>query len=180
MKIALYCSAKEHLPQQWIDCARALGRFIATEHHTLVYGGVDAGLMAVAAQATAELHGRIVGVVPRRRADRICRFNSETIHTADLSERKRIMMLLSDIFVVLPGGYGTLDELATTFSHISFTSATSKHIILVNIDGIFSPLLEQLRLMAKHGLADAKMLKFMSVVESEDQLIEELNRLTTK
>lgn len=180
MKIALYCSAKEHLPQQWVDCARTLGQYLAQGGHTLIYGGVDAGLMAVAAQSAAEHHGRIVGVVPRRRADRICRFNSETIHTADLSERKRIMMLLSDIFVVLPGGYGTLDELATTFSHICFTSATSKHIVIVNLDGIFSPLLDQLRLMAKHGLADAKMMKFISVVDSTDQLIEELNRLTTK
>ena len=180
MKIALYCSAKEHLPQPWIQCARTLGRYIAEGGHTLIYGGVDAGLMAVAAQATAQYHGRIVGVVPRRRSDRVCRFNSETIHTADLSERKRIMILLSDIFVTLPGGYGTLDELATTFSHICFTSALSKHIILVNIDGIFTPLLDQLRLMAKNGLADAKMIKFISVVASEDQLIEELNSLTTK
>lgn len=180
MKIALYCSAKENLPDSYCQCARTLGQYIAQGHHTLVYGGVDAGLMAVAAQATAEQHGHIVGVVPRRRADRVCRFNSETIHTADLSERKRIMMLLSDIFVALPGGYGTLDELATTFSHICFTSAAAKQIILVNIDGIFSPLLDQLRLMIKHGLADARMMKFISVVENEDQLIEELNRLTTK
>lgn len=180
MKIALYCSAKNNLPDQWQQCAIQLGHWIAQHGHTLVYGGVDAGLMAIAAQATAQQGGHIVGVVPRRRADRVCRFNSETIHTADLSDRKRIMMLLSDIFVVLPGGYGTLDELATTFSHIWFTYATSKHIVIVNIDGIFSPLLDQLRLMAKHGLANAKMMKFISVVDSADQLIEELNRLTTK
>lgn len=180
MKIALYCSAKENLPPQWCQCARTLGQWIATENHWLVYGGVDAGLMTIAAQAAAQAHGHIVGVVPRRRADRVCRFNSETIHTADLSERKRIMMLLSDIFVALPGGYGTLDELATTFSHICFTSAIAKHIILVNLDGVFSPLLDQLRLMAKYGLADAKMLKFISVVDSEEQLINELNRFTHK
>lgn len=180
MKIALYCSAKNNLPDQWQQCAIQLGHWIAQQGHTLVYGGVDAGLMAIAAQATAQQGGHIVGVVPRRRADRVCRFNSETIHTADLSDRKRIMMLLSDIFVVLPGGYGTLDEFASTFSNISFTNATSKHIVLVNLQGIFDPILDQLRLMAKHGLADARQMKHITVVNSIDDLFTELNRLSNQ
>jgi len=88
MNIALYCSACDDLPAAINDLAHRLGQWIGAHGHTLVYGGVKAGLMHIAAQATRDAGGTVYGVVPQRfahRADPLCH---HTELTTDLAERK--------------------------------------------------------------------------------------------
>lgn len=169
MKIAVYCSAASQLPQEWIDDARTLGTWIGTHNAQLIYGGVEAGLMTVVATAAKEAGGRIVGVVPVRRLDKASPLADIKISAADLCERKSAMQMLADTFVVLPGGYGTLDELISTFAQINFTDR-GLPIILCNTDGLFDPVLAQLALFVERGLMDAGCMDVLHVARSIEEL----------
>lgn len=176
-RIAVYCSARENLPQHWKDAAAALGRWIGNRGATLVYGGVDAGLMTIVATAAKANGAGVVGVIPARLRGRVCPANDIKLCTGSLDERKRTMNILSDIFVVLPGGYGTLDELATTFSYLNFTHQ-NRPIILANLDGIYDPLLAQLEAMRTAGLLDAGAMDVLHVCHSIDEIESTLNDVT--
>jgi uncharacterized protein (TIGR00730 family) len=95
------------------EAARALGRAMARRGLGLVYGGGNCGLMGVVADAVLEAGGRAVGVIPRALVEReqAHRGLTELIVTEDMHSRKAKMARLSDAFLALPGGYGTLDEL---------------------------------------------------------------------
>ena len=176
MKIAVYCSSTEDLPQAWQDAARAVGHWIGSHNLQLVYGGVDAGLMRVVAEACKSAGGTVVGVVPNRRANMESPFNDLSVPTADLNDRKRVMQLLADTVVILPGGYGTLDEFATSFAYINFTLQRNKRLILFNSDGIYDPLLAQLQLMIDRGLMSADRMEVLNVANNTDELIDILDR----
>lgn len=179
MKIAVYCSAARNLPEHWIKAAEDVGVWIGRHGAELVYGGVDAGLMTVVAKSTKKHGGRVTGVVPVLRFDQECRYNDVRIPTADLASRKRVLQLLGDVFVVLPGGYGTLDEFISTFAHISFTGL-EQPIILFNDGGLFDPTLAQLRLFEERGVMRHGLLDKIIVVGSGQELIRALDRCAEK
>lgn len=176
MKIAVYCSSADNLPDTWVAGAMATGEWIARNHADMVFGGVDAGLMTITARACKEAGGNVVGIVPWRRADIASQFNDVRISAADLNERKAMMQLLADAFVVLPGGYGTLDEFATTFSYINFTHHRDKRIIVFNPDNLFDCLLQQLKVFVDKGVMTADRLDILDVVTTPQGIIEALDR----
>ncbi len=178
--IAVYCSAVDSLPDHWQEGARVTGRWIGSHGATLVYGGVAAGLMTTVAAATHEAGGRVVGVVPTRRRDWASPYNDIVVPTSDLNERKGTMQLLADAFVVLPGGYGTLDEFSTSFSYINFTDQPDKTIVVYNPDGLYDPLLEQLRRMVDAGLLRPAAMDVLRVVTRPDDIARELDTLFKK
>lgn len=174
MNIAVYCSSMENLPAQWQVCARTVGEWIGRHGASLVYGGVNSGLMKVVAQATKKNGGKVVGVVPARRRYDASPLNDVKVPTSDLNDRKGVMQMLGDAFVVLPGGYGTLDEFTTSFSYLNFTHQP-KPIILYNPGGIYDPLLEQLRRMVDLGLMTPDKIEIIHAVPTDEQLIETLD-----
>lgn len=176
MKIAVYCSSVENLPAKWIEAAEVTGRWIGSHGAQMVYGGVDAGLMTVAARACKEAGGTVVGVVPWRRADRASQLNDVRVPASDLNDRKGVMQLLSDAFVVLPGGYGTLDEFATSFSYINFTHHRDKRIIIYNPDGLYDNLLAQLDVFIENGLMDSDRLDILEVTTTPEGIADALDR----
>jgi uncharacterized protein (TIGR00730 family) len=126
---------------------------IARRNVTLVYGGGRVGLMGELADATLAHGGRVIGVIPAGL------FAQEVNHTGltelrevtTMHERKQLMYDLSDAFVALPGGLGTLEELAevATWSQLGLHS---KPVVLLNVGGFWDALLTQLDLMARTGL----------------------------
>ncbi|MEM6337424.1 MAG: TIGR00730 family Rossman fold protein, partial [Bacteroidota bacterium] len=98
--------------------------------------------MGVVARATHEGGGRVVGVIPKRLRTREIAYEGadELIETATMTERKEVMIHRSDAFVVLPGGFGTLDELIETVTlyHLGYHN---KPTILINVAGFFDPVL---------------------------------------
>lgn len=145
MKIAVYCASVSNLPAQYVDLAKCLGHWIGSKGHTLVYGGVNAGLMHVVAQATHDAqNGHICGVVPQVFAHRADPIADQVLHAQNLSDRKAMMIDMADAFVVLPGGIGTIDEWITTLSQISVNPDDNRRIIVVNPDGIFDAQAEQI------------------------------------
>lgn len=113
MNIAVYCSAKDKISEDYKLLGDQLGAWIAREGHTLIYGGATGGLMTRVSNATKMNGGKVIGVVPKRiiaahrQAD-----NCDELYTVEtMNDRKQQMRELADCFVCLPGSYGTLDEM---------------------------------------------------------------------
>lgn len=176
MKIAVFCSAVDNLPSHWQQGAEAVGRWIGSHGDQMIYGGVDAGLMSIASRACKAAGGTVVGIVPSRRAAQASPINDVRVPTSDLNDRKGVMQLLSDVYVVLPGGAGTFDEFATCFSYISFTANHHKRIIIYNPDGLYDHLLAQLQVFIDRGLMKASNLDFIDIANNTDDVIAALDR----
>ena len=183
LKIAVYCSAAESLPVAWVEDAAQLGFWIGNAGATLVYGGVDAGLMRVLARSVKiSGNGRIIGVVPMLRSDKASPLNDVEIPAEGLADRKVNMYLMSDVFVVLPGGYGTLDEMMSTLAYLNFNDIRGKKILLYNPGGVYDALISQFEQMINSGLMQPRSLERLSVINKMDDIIEilaEQNQLKT-
>lgn len=178
MKIVVYCSANNELPQEVRDIAVALGRWIGENGHSLVYGGVNAGLMHITAKAANETGSKnIVGIVPEffsHRADPLC---TELILARDLNDRKSKLIGQGDIFVVLPGGLGTIDEWVSTLSTL-IVEGSDKPIIVVNYNGMYSAMAEQLCNTAQSQFARTESIDRSMLVNNSKELIKKLNEIS--
>lgn len=148
MKVAIYCSSQSNLPAEVIEGAKDIAAAIGEAGGELVYGGVNAGLMHTVAEAAHRAGAKVTGVIPdvfRHRGDDLC---DEMIYTADLNERKERMIDMADIFVVLPGGIGTLDEWISTLSHIMVKEKTDPNadrpILVWNHESMYDGMARQL------------------------------------
>ena len=118
MNICVFCSSAEGLSPKYVKAAAEVGTAIGTHGHALVFGGYEMGLMGTVARSARDAGARIIGVLPCKNGelDRGV-FGCDEIFEADgLSGRKEEMMRRSDAFVVLPGAFGTLDELYCVLS----------------------------------------------------------------
>jgi len=177
VKLAVYCSSRQGLEQEYFDLAAALGRWIGSQGHTLVYGGVNAGLMHAVAQACHDAGGHIVGVNVETFKHRTDPLVDEVVYTADLGERKARMYQMADTFVVLPGGLGTADEWIATLSQMVVSGDEQRIIVVVNLHGMYDSLLRYLDEMSRSPFARDKHLHRYVVVANQQELIEKLNQL---
>ena len=164
MNTAVFCGASLPHNKEIVEAAAALGRRIAQEGHTLVYGGSNLGLMGVVSGAALEEGGRVVGVIPNLFSDDIIHSQrvTELVRVGSMAERKERILALCDAFIALPGGIGTIDEVSEVMvmnqlqivdgQRILDGSYRTKPMILLNIDGYYNPFLEQLRLIKEEGL----------------------------
>lgn len=142
MKICVFCSANDNIEADYFEKACELGRWCAEKGHSIVFGGHDAGLMHAVSRAAKDSGGQVIGVVPRKIEEmgRLTPFLDVHVPTEDLTDRKQLMMDMSDAFVVLPGGIGTLDELFTVCSCVTL-GYHQKPVILYNINGFWNSLI---------------------------------------
>ncbi|MEF2144621.1 MAG: TIGR00730 family Rossman fold protein [Desulfovibrionaceae bacterium] len=126
----------------FVHTAADLGREIARRGMTLVFGGSNVGCMGVIADAAMQAGGHVVGVIPMVLRDKeIAHTGLSELHVVDgMMERKALMMQLSDGFVSLPGGLGTMDEFfeALTWTQLGIAARPNG---LLNVDGYYDPLL---------------------------------------
>src|SRR5688572_20478818 len=114
MNICVFCGSSMGLNPIYADSARELGELLAAQKHTLIYGGGNIGLMGVVADAVLEKKGEVIGVIPDFLMQKEVGHKGLTKLEIDPSmhERKKRMADLSDAFIAMPGGRGTLDETA--------------------------------------------------------------------
>lgn len=180
MNIAVYCSSQGGLPEKFQQLAAALGTWIGQNGHTLLYGGSNAGLMHVTAASVHAAGGHIVGVIPemfRHRIDPLC---DEVVYTANLGDRKQHMIEHGDVFVVLPGGIGTLDEWVSTLAVMTIGNDDLRPIIVANLDGMYDATIQQLGVLTHTPFARGKNLSRTLVVTSSAELITALSRKTQR
>ena len=178
MNIVVYCSSRDGLDEKYSQLATALGTWIGHNGHTLVYGGSNAGLMHITAAAVHEADGNIVGVIPeifRHRIDPLC---NEVVYTAHLAERKQVMIERGDIFVVLPGGIGTLDEWISTLTVMCIGEDDLRPIIVADLDGLFADTVSQLEAITRTPFARGKNLARTLIAPTPDDLLSSLSTLT--
>lgn len=154
MKIAVFCSSSNLIDRKYRDLAFDLGNRIATEGNTLVYGGATGGLMDAVAEGA--VGGSIIGVIPKavERMNRLSSLPTELISVSTMSERKARMKELADIFVVLPGSYGTLDEMLDVVAS-GIVGEHNKPLIIINQDGFYDLLLAQVEKMRQENFIPA-------------------------
>ena len=165
MKIAVYCGSREGSDPKYMEAARELGTRIGTGGHTLVYGAGCVGIMGAVSQAVQECGGHIIGVIPQFMIDEgwekkdLQRIREDELPgieaawagedaevpwgvlliTSSMSTRKAKMMELADVYIALPGGPGTLEEITEVIS-LAAVQQHAKPCILLNQDGYYDPL----------------------------------------
>jgi uncharacterized protein (TIGR00730 family) len=148
MKIAVYCSSSNHIADKYKEVGFRLGELIAEGGDTLVYGGATGGLMDSVSEGAFSKNGEIIGVISQAiiKMNRQSSLPTELIIVNTMSERKAQMKELSDIFVVLPGSYGTLDEMLDVVTS-AIVGEHKKPLIIFNQDGFYNQFLSQVDLM---------------------------------
>ena len=148
MKVAVYCSAKDSIPEEYLALGDALGTWIGENGHVLVYGGATGGLMSRTSDAAKAAGAHVIGVIPPRikAAGRLAANCDELIEVNNMSERKQRMRDEADIIVCLPGSYGTLDEMMDATSS-AIVGEHKKPVYVLNYKGFYEPLKQQIRVM---------------------------------
>lgn len=139
--VAVYCSAKDCIPEEYLRLGEELGGWLARNGLTLLYGGATGGLMSRVSNATHEAFGKVIGVVPKQiiASGRQASNCDELYEVEMMSERKQKMRDLSDLFVCLPGSYGTLDEMMDVIA-AGTVGEHHKPIIILNYKGFYDGL----------------------------------------
>jgi uncharacterized protein (TIGR00730 family) len=142
-KVCVYCGSSPGKNPEYLLAARAMGKELAKREITLVYGGGRAGLMGEVARATLANGGQVIGVIPKALRDQELAFHElADLHVVDsMHERKALMAELSDAFVALPGGYGTLEEIFEVLTWVQLGFHT-KPCGVLNINHYYDHLLE--------------------------------------
>jgi uncharacterized protein (TIGR00730 family) len=150
--ICVFCGSSSGVRIEYQIAAEQLGRLLAERDVTLVYGGGRVGLMGTLADAALAAGGRVVGVIPKQLCTKELAHRGVTeLHVVEtMSERKALMGELSDAFLALPGGIGTLDELfeVWTWTQLGLQRKLSG---LLNVNGYFDPLLQFLQHAVSEG-----------------------------
>ncbi|MFI4859800.1 MAG: TIGR00730 family Rossman fold protein [Phycisphaerales bacterium JB063] len=167
--ICVYCSSSDHIDPAFRAPAKRLGQLIAEHGDRLVYGGGSVGLMGDCARAVHEHGGKVVGVIPESLTQAEVAYHNadELIVTQTMRERKQIMDDKADAFVVLPGGFGTLEELAEILV-LKILNYTDRPLIVVNPDGFYDPLVTLFQHFVDHGFAKPKHLAMVTFVNDVD------------
>ena len=146
------------------EAARKLGSLLANASIGLVYGGGNIGLMRVVADAVMEAGGKVTGVIPaflmKREVGHLGITHLEVVDS--MHQRKQRMADLADAFIALPGGWGTLEELAEILTWKQLGLVTQP-IVILNTNQFFDPLLDQMRLMVKEGFLSQANFKLLQV-----------------
>lgn len=138
MNVCVYCASSERVDPEYTEIAERLGRLLGERKNNLVYGGGNRGPIAALARAVKESGGRIISVVPKDLEGQGVTFegSDETVVADDYQDRRITMLKGSDVFVALPGGFGTLGEVAENLS-MRQIEAHGKPISLVNVNGFW-------------------------------------------
>ncbi len=144
MNICVFSSSSNAISDIYFEEARKLGHLIGKGNHTLVNGGANVGLMEILTIAASKAGAKTIGVIPERLKERsLTSDNShEVIVTRDMQERKAKMREISDVFIALPGGFGTLEEILEVIT-LRQLSYHNKAIIFINTNNYFDHLFKQ-------------------------------------
>ncbi|MBY0316718.1 MAG: TIGR00730 family Rossman fold protein [Bdellovibrionales bacterium] len=171
MRICIFCSSKLNFVEELVRTSKEFALWMASRRHTLVYGGATVGMMGLLADGVLEGGGEVVGVIPRAMfaAEVPHRKIQTLLEVEDLMERKKEMIKRSDVFVILPGGVGTLDELLEVITWKSIGLITHP-IVILNIDGFWNSFFSMMSDLKNKKVLDENLLESYSVVNSYSEL----------
>ena len=171
MKIGVFCSANSNIDTDFFSLTRELGTWIGQKGHTLVFGGCNMGLMECIAQSVHEAGGSTIGVVPQviEKGGKVSDFVDVNIACDNLSDRKDLMLLQSDVLIALPGGIGTLDEIfSVAASHT--IGYHNKRVIIYNMKGFWDSTIRMLDDLQSQGLIRGSWRNYIQIANSMEQI----------
>lgn len=150
--IAVFCGSALGNNPLYIKCATDLGQFFAAHKIRLVYGGATVGIMGVIANAALEHGGKVIGIIPSffSKIEVVHHGLTELIFVESMAERKHLLAERSNAFIIMPGGFGTLDELFEMLT-LSQLNMHQKSVGILNVNGFYDPLIQQLQVMNREG-----------------------------
>jgi uncharacterized protein (TIGR00730 family) len=177
--IAVYCGASDSVPQKYKDVAKQVGALLAKERIRLVYGGGDTGLMKIVSESCMEAGGNVLGIMTEYLED----FEDVNLDITELKiekcmhSRKKQMFLEADGFIVLPGGFGTLDEIfeVLTWKQIGLHT---KPIVFLSSDGFWDPLTPLIKKMIIEKTIPGWATDLFSIVTKVSEVLRELKKST--
>lgn len=173
--IAVYCGASHGASPIFDESARAMTRSLVEHNIALVYGGGNVGLMGVIADEVLRLGGEVSGVIPRQLVERELAHGGLTrlFVVKDMHERKAMMSELSDGFIALPGGMGTLEELfeMLTWSQLGIHA---KPVGALNVNGFYDGLVNFIAHQREHGFVKPQHAALLIVEDQPDALVARL------
>lgn len=174
-RVVVYCGANVGNNPAYRAAAEAVGRTLAEQGISLVYGGGGVGLMGVVADAALAAGGEVVGVIPEAlKVLEVGHKNLTAMHVVpDMHSRKAMMLGLADAVIALPGGFGTMDELfeALTWSQLDYHR---KLCGLLNVAGYYDHLLAWVRHSVDVGLVKAVSMELIISGDSVSELLDGL------
>ncbi len=176
--IAVYCGSSIGADPTFADAARSLGRVLATRGHRLVYGGGHVGLMGAVADGAIDAGGEVIGVITEALAEReLSHDGLGTLEVVDtMHERKARMADLADAVIMLPGGFGTLDEFfeAITWTQLGVHATPCG---ILDVGGFFGPLLGFLDDAVAAGFIAPRHRAMIATSADPLDLLDQLGRL---
>jgi len=174
--LAVFCGSKNGNNPVYTEHAKELGKLLAKNNITLIYGGGSTGIMGAVADAMMENGGKVIGIITKKLVDWEHQHKGITDLSIvdDMHIRKQKMYDLCDAAVILPGGVGTLDEFfeMVTWNQLSIHD---KKIYIINSDNFFDFLLKHIQQMEKQGFLYESVLERITVLDEPEQLLQYIN-----
>lgn len=174
--VCVFCGSQPGRRGEYVAAAREMARVLAENRIDLVYGGGHVGLMGALADEALACGGRVIGVIPEHlmRPEVAHQGLTELVVVDSMHTRKRTMASRSDAFVVLPGGFGTLEEM---FEMLTWLQLCLQHkpVGLINVAGYFDSLLEFLQRAADENLIRAEHRNLLLVEKTPQHILSRLN-----
>ena len=176
-RICVFSGSRTGILDDYSQTAVSLGRELARRGIGVVYGGASVGLMGCVADAALDAGGEVIGVIPEAMAvDRLMHSGlTELRVVASMHQRKAMMERLSDGFIALPGGYGTLEELAEMITWLQL-GIHSKPCGVLNVRDYYGHLVRFLDHAVEHGFLKRKHRDKLIVADSADAMVDALHR----
>lgn len=174
--ISVFCGSSEGNDEEIITTAYALGKEFAQKNITLVYGAAKIGIMGKVAEGVIENGGKTIGIIPTflKTKEIVNTELTELIVTQNMHDRKVKMYEKSDGFIIIPGGFGTMDEFfeITTWGQLGLHA---KPIGILNIKGYYDALITQCEIMVQRGFLKQENLDAVVVDTTIEGLFDKLN-----
>lgn len=177
-RICVFTGSRHGLRSEYAQAARALGRELVGRGYGLVYGGGNVGLMTAIADAVLELNGHVTGVIPNSLVSKeVAHLGLSELRIVDsMHERKALMAELSDGFVAMPGGIGTMEEFFEVLSWAQL-GLHEKPCALLNVAGYYDPLIQFLDHAVEHDFIKPKHRGLLVVENDTSRLLDRFDAL---
>jgi uncharacterized protein (TIGR00730 family) len=172
-RVCVNCGSSPGFDRIYLEAARKLGSTLVRNNLELVYGGADVGLMGEVANTTIQAGGKAIGVIPQSLADKVSHQGlTELRIVASMHERKKMLFDLSDAFIALPGGFGTIEEITEllTWAQLGFHQ---KPCGLINVSGYFDSFLSFLDHAVSQGFMKEEHRAMVLVSVEPEGLLEQ-------
>ena len=154
-KVALFCGSMFGSEKEYRDIAIKVTEYLSRNHYDIVYGGGENGLMGVVANTALKNNAHVTGIIPDFLDNRemIHKKINKIIVTKTMEQRKKKFLSLSDSFVALPGGAGTIEEMSLVLSALQLGIIKNKKFIIFNYKNYWSDIIKQYKKVVKSGFA---------------------------